>query len=169
MIVPPSLTTKSADMQPQPVWKKRWSVGAKTPQIAMSAGPPGVLVGVDLVEALIAALCASGCEPKRHVDHAPARVEEHVHRAVEAAHRRDLVDVRSHRAGVGAVVRLRGGNEGAVVRLDRLVGDDTREDQLAAAARAPVVRLRLADRDLELAAATSLSSQTGVPREETPT
>ena len=39
MIVPPSLTTKSADMQPQPVWKNRWSVGAKTPQIAMSAWP----------------------------------------------------------------------------------------------------------------------------------
>ena len=41
MIVPPSFSTKSADMQPQPVWKKRWSVGAKTPQIAMSACSPG--------------------------------------------------------------------------------------------------------------------------------
>src|SRR5215210_8444854 len=29
----------SADMHPQPVWKNRWSVGAKTPQIAMSARP----------------------------------------------------------------------------------------------------------------------------------
>ena len=26
-------------MQPHPVWKKRWSVGANTPQIAMSACP----------------------------------------------------------------------------------------------------------------------------------
>jgi hypothetical protein len=39
MIVPPSFTTRSADMHPQPVWKKRWSVGANTPQIAMSAWP----------------------------------------------------------------------------------------------------------------------------------
>ena len=73
----------------------------------------------------------------------------HVHRAVEAAHRRDLVDVRAHRARVGAVVRLRRGDEGAVVRLDRRVRDDAGQDQLAAAARAPVVRLRLADRDLQ--------------------
>ena len=50
-----------------------------------------------------------------------------------------------------AVVRRRRRDEGAVVRLDRLVGDDAREDQLAAAARAPVVRLRLADRDLDVA------------------
>ena len=51
---------------------------------------------------------------------------------------------------VGAVVRLRRGHEGAVVRLDRLVRDDAGEDQLAASAGAPVVRLRLADRDLEV-------------------
>ncbi len=38
-----------------------------------------------------------------------------------------------------------------MVRLDRRVGDDARQDQLAAAARAPVVRLRLTDRDLQLA------------------
>ena len=53
--------------------------------------------------------------------------------------------------GVGAVVRLRRGDERAVVRLDRLVGDDAGKDQLAAAARAPVVRLRVADRDLQVA------------------
>ena len=50
-----------------------------------------------------------------------------------------------------AVVRRRRRDERAVVRLDRLVRDDAREDQLAAAARAPVVRLRLADRDLDVA------------------
>jgi hypothetical protein len=33
------LDDEVGDMQPQPVWKKRWSVGAKTPQIAMSAWP----------------------------------------------------------------------------------------------------------------------------------
>ena len=87
------------------------------------------------------------------VDHAAARVEDDVHRAVEAAHRRHLVDVGAHRARVGAVVRLRRGDEGAVVRLDRLVRDDARQDQLAAAARAPVVRLGLADRDLDVARA----------------
>ena len=85
------------------------------------------------------------------VDDAAARVEEDVHRALEAAHRRDLVDVGAHRAGIGAVVRLRRGHERAVVRFDRLVGDDARKDQLAAAARAPVVRLCVADRDLQVA------------------
>ena len=84
-------------------------------------------------------------------DHAAARVEHDVERRVEPAHRRDLVDVGAHRAGVGAVVRRRRRDEVAVVRLDRLVGDDARQDQLAAAARAPVVRLRLPDRDLHVA------------------
>ena len=70
---------------------------------------------------------------------------------VEAAHGGDLVDVRAHGARVGAVVGLRRRDEGAVVRLDRLVGDDAGEDELAAAARAPVVRLRLPDRDLHVA------------------
>ena len=85
------------------------------------------------------------------LDHPSVRVEDDVHRAAEAAHRRNLVDVGPHRARVGAVVRLRRRNERAVVRLDRLVGDDAGQDQLAAAARAPVVRLRLADRELDLA------------------
>ena len=92
-----------------------------------------------------------GVRAEDAVDHAAVRVEDHVHRAVEAAHRRDLVDVGAHRAGIGAVVRLRRGDEGAVVRLDRRVRDDARQDQLAAAAGAPVVRLRLADRDLQVA------------------
>ena len=81
----------------------------------------------------------------------PARVEDDVHRAAEPAHRRHLVDVGAHRAGVRAVVRLRRGDEGAVIRLDRLVRADAREDELAAAAGAPVVRLGLADRDLHVA------------------
>ena len=140
-------------MQPQPVWKKRWSVGAKTPQIddvrlALLLDP--AVVGVDRVEAADRLAVRLGVRAEDAVDHAAVRVEDHVHRAVEAAHRRDLVDVRAHRAGVGAVVRLRRGDERAVVRLDRRVGDDAGQDQLAAAARAPVVRLRLADRDLQL-------------------
>ena len=117
----------------------------------MSACVAGMLVRVDLVEALDRAAVRVGMRAEDALDHAAARVEDDVHRALEAAHRRHLVDVRAHRAGVGAVVRLRRGDERAVVRLDRLVGDDAREDQLAAAARAPVVRLRLADRDLQVA------------------
>ena len=78
-------------------------------------------------------------------------VEQDVERVVEPGHRRDLVDVRAHRAGKRAVVRLRRGDEVAVVRLDRLVGTDARHDQLPAAAVAPVVCLRLADRDLHVA------------------
>ena len=142
-------------MQPQPVWKKRWSVGAKTPQMTMSACPCSGherLVGVDRVEAAdrLAVRLRVGAEDA--VDHAAVGVEDHVHRAVEPAHRRDLVDVRAHRPGVGAVVRLRRGDERAVVGLDRLVRDDARQDQLAASSCAPVVRLGLADRDLDLGA-----------------
>ena len=117
----------------------------------MSACVARVLVGVDLVEALDRAAMRVGVRAEDALDHAAARVEDDVHRALEAAHRRHLVDVRAHRPGVRAVVRLRRGDERAVVRLDRLVGDDAREDQLPAAARAPVVRLRLADRDLQVA------------------
>ena len=91
-----------------------------------------------------------GVRAEDDVHDAAVRVEQDVHRAVEPAHRRDLVDVRAHRADVRAVVRLRRRDEGAVVRLDRLVRDDPGQDQLAATARAPVVRLRLADRDLHL-------------------
>ena len=49
-------------------------------------------------------------------------------------------------------MRLRRRDERAVVRLDRLVRDDARQDQLPAAAGAPVVRLRLPDRQLDVAA-----------------
>ena len=49
-------------------------------------------------------------------------------------------------------MRLGRGDEGAVVRLDRLVRDDAGKDQLPAAAGAPVVRLRLSDRQLDVAA-----------------
>ena len=55
MIVPPSFSTKSADMQPQPVWKNRWSVGANTPQIddvRLAVLGHERLVRVDRVEAL---------------------------------------------------------------------------------------------------------------------
>ena len=107
------------------------------------------LVRVDVVEAADRLAVRLGMRAEDDVDHAAVRVEENVHRAFQAAHRGDLVDVGPHRAAVGAVVRLRRGHECAVVRLDRLVGDHAREDQLAAAARAPVVRLCLADRDPE--------------------
>ena len=110
-----------------------------------------VLVRVDLVEALDRLAVRVGVRAEHALDHAAVRVEDDVHRRREPAHRRDLVDVRAHRAGVRAVVRLRRRDERAVVRLDRLVGDDAGEDELAAAARAPVVRLRLADRDLHVA------------------
>ena len=84
------------------------------------------------------------------LDHPPTRVEQDVHRRVEAAHGRDLVDVGAHWTCERAVVRLRRRDEVAVVRLDRLVGGDAGHDQLAAAPVAPVVRLRLADRDLDV-------------------
>ena len=53
-------------MQPQPVWKKRWSVGAKTPQIAMSAWPcsgTNDSYAYTSLNRRIASRCASGCEP----------------------------------------------------------------------------------------------------------
>ena len=56
----------------------------------------------------------------------------------------------AHWPNVRAVVCLRRGHERAVVRLDRLVRDDAGKDELAAAARSPVVRLRLPDRDLQI-------------------
>ena len=70
MIVPPSLTTKSADMQPQPVWKKRWSVGAKTPQIGDVGLVARMLVRVDLVEALDRHPVSLGMRPEEAVDDA---------------------------------------------------------------------------------------------------
>src|SRR5205823_12791508 len=61
---------------------------------------PRVLVGVDLVEALDRGPVRLRMRAEDALDHAAARVEQHVHRALQAAHRRDLVDVRAHRAGV---------------------------------------------------------------------
>ena len=138
---------------PSPCGRRGGRSARRRRRSTMSAWPCSstqLLVGVDRVEAADRLAVRLGMRAEDAVDHAAVRVEEDVHRAVEAAHRRDLVDVRAHRAGVGAVVRLRRGDERAVVRLDRLVRDDAREDQLAAAPRAPVVRLRLADRDLQL-------------------
>ena len=65
------------------------------------------LVRVDRVEAADRLAMRFGVRAEDAVDHATVRVEDDVHRAVEAAHRRDLVDVGAHRAAVGAVVRLR--------------------------------------------------------------
>jgi hypothetical protein len=97
------------------------------------------------------------------LDHPAARVEQDVHRRVEAGHGRDLVDVGAHRPGERSVVRLRRRDEVAVVRLDRLVRGDAGHDQLAAAAVAPVVRLGLADRDLHVAAGDLLVDPHGRP------
>ena len=106
------------------------------------AGRP--VVGVDAVEMAdrLAVRVGVGAE----IDEAePApRVEHAVEGGREPAQARRLVDVRSHGAGHGAVMGLGRHHEGAMVRFDGLVRDHARQDQLAAAARAPVVGLRLA-------------------------
>ena len=113
-----------------------------------------VLVGVDRVEALDRRAVRLGvrAEDARRARGRACRAATFI---VQSRPHIVATSSMSERIGpaYGAVVRLRRRDEGAVVRLDRLVGDDAGQDQLAAAARAPVVRLRLADRDLDVALA----------------
>ena len=83
--------------------------------------------------------------------HRPLRVQHRVEGAGQAAHGGDLVDVGPHRPCHRPVMRVGRQHEGAVVRLDGLVRAHPRQDQLSPAAVAPVVRLRLPDRDPHVA------------------
>ena len=151
MIEPPSASDEVGRHAPPPGVEEE-VVGRREDPADGDVGPGSrVLVCVDRVEALDRHPVRLRMGAEEDLDHPAARVEDDVHRALEAAHRRHLVDVRAHRPGVRAVVRLWRRHERAVIRLDRLVGDDAGQDQLAAPAGAPVVRLGLADRDLQVA------------------